>query len=371
MGTTLVLLLSQGGLYNVYWVGDSRAYSFDGQLTQMTVDHSLAQSLIEQGESTQEEASIDPRRNAITKALGVQELETVRADSISDKWKPNQKILLCSDGLTDCVDDQTIQAILSEEGSDQDKVDNLISKALKQGGKDNITVLLISAQAIDKYAASDTYALTGPDIQQPTSLKNDTVEPAQLEMLVDEIPILLHSVENPSERSVYNYVIKKNLHSQVSNGHIVSKMPVKEAIWAINQKWIIAAALIITMVLFAKLTTADKSIVVETPFSTGELIEQTAVSSMPQTISTPNISWPAPGTVIQMGVFTKLAGAEFQQNELNKLGFSPYIEKKLEANITLYSLLLGPYVQDSQILKIKDKLKSHKLGFFERPDSRY
>jgi cell division protein FtsN len=170
---------------------------------------------------------------------------------------------------------------------------------------------------------------------------------------------------------VYNSAIKKALHSQISNGHVESKTSTKEAIWAINQKWITAAALSITMFLFAKLTTADKSSVVETPFSTGELIEQTAVSSMPQTISTPNVSWPASGTVIQMGVFMKLAGAEFQQNELNKLGFFPYIEKKLEANIILYSVLLGPYVQDSQILKVKDKLKSQKLGFFERADSRY
>ena len=92
MGTTIVLLLSQGSLYNIFWVGDSRAYMFHEQkVTQLTTDHSLVQSLIEQGEITQEEAESDPRKNAVTRALGVQELETVRADSISEKWLPGQK----------------------------------------------------------------------------------------------------------------------------------------------------------------------------------------------------------------------------------------------------------------------------------------
>ncbi|MFT5208806.1 MAG: serine/threonine protein phosphatase PrpC [Flavobacterium sp.] len=379
MGTTLVLLLSQGSLYNIFWVGDSRAYSFDGQLTQMTVDHSLVQSLIEQGELTQEEASIDPRKNAVTRALGVQELETARVDSISDKWSPNQKILLCSDGLTDCVDDKTIQAILSEEGSDQARVDNLIGKALKQGGKDNITVLLISAPAIANHADSDTHVpasinnstQTDSDTQKTTSLKKESVEPVQLEMIVDKTPTLLDSIETPAEKPINNQIIEKSLTSQVSNSHIDSETSTKESIWAINQKWIIAAALSITMILFARLTTADKPGVVETPFSTGELIEQTTVSSMPQTLSTPNVSWPVSGTVIQMGIFAKLTGAEFQQNKLNALGFSPYIEKKLDANNVLYALLLGPYVQGSQLLEIKDKLKSQKFDYFERPDSRY
>ncbi|MFT6751341.1 MAG: cell division protein FtsN, partial [Candidatus Azotimanducaceae bacterium] len=76
-------------------------------------------------------------------------------------------------------------------------------------------------------------------------------------------------------------------------------------------------------------------------------------------------------TVIQMGIFAKLTGAEFQQNKLNALGFSPYIEKKLDANNVLYAVLLGPYVQGSQLLEIKDKLKSQKFDYFERPDSRY
>ncbi|HKI73473.1 MAG TPA: protein phosphatase 2C domain-containing protein, partial [Pseudomonadales bacterium] len=131
MGTTIVLLLSQGSLYNVFWVGDSRAYLFDKTLRQVTVDHSLVQSLIDQGELTVEEAALDPRKNAVTRALGVQGLETVRADSVSEKWRPAQKILLCSDGLTDCVSDADIEDVLAGEGTDQEMVNELIERALE------------------------------------------------------------------------------------------------------------------------------------------------------------------------------------------------------------------------------------------------
>lgn len=174
MGTTVVLLLSQGSLYNIFWVGDSRAYSFqEGSLDQITVDHSLVQSLIDQGELTREQARTDPRKNAVTRALGVQELETVRADSISDKWQPGQKILLCSDGLTDCVSNDQIEAILNEDTSDQEKVDRLIEKALAQEGKDNITVVLVSAPESTRKPDSDTEAPSGSsrndDTQVPDS----------------------------------------------------------------------------------------------------------------------------------------------------------------------------------------------------------
>lgn len=161
MGTTIVLLLSQGNLYNIFWVGDSRAYLFDGALTQITVDHSLVQSLIDQGEITIEEAEFDPRKNAVTRALGVQELDTVRADSLSERWQPGQKILLCSDGLTDCVTSEQITEILSSEASDQEMVDTLIGRALDQGGKDNITVVLISAPTTSGNQDSDTHVPNG------------------------------------------------------------------------------------------------------------------------------------------------------------------------------------------------------------------
>lgn len=175
MGTTIVLLLSHGSLYNIFWVGDSRAYMFDKKgLKQITVDHSLVQSLIEQGELTKEEAESDPRKNAVTRALGVQELETVRADSISERWKPGQKILLCSDGLTDCVSDEKIEEIMAAGGEDQVIVDHLIEAALEGGGKDNVTVIIVSAPTTAKQGDTDTYVPSGDDTYVPSN--DDTQE---------------------------------------------------------------------------------------------------------------------------------------------------------------------------------------------------
>lgn len=156
MGTTMVLLLSKGALYNIFWVGDSRAYLFDQNLKQVTVDHSLVQQLVEQGELTQEEAAVDPRKNAVTRALGVREFKTVRADSISDRWRAGQKIMLCSDGLSDFVPHQDMEAILKGTDSNQQMVDRLIDLALKNGGRDNITVVLVSAPETAINPDSDT-----------------------------------------------------------------------------------------------------------------------------------------------------------------------------------------------------------------------
>ncbi len=172
MGTTIVLLLSQGNLYNVFWVGDSRAYMFDGKLSRLTVDHSLVQSLIDQGELTAEEAENDPRKNAVTRALGVQELDTVRADSVSERWRPDQKILLCSDGLTDCVSDRQIEEIIAAGGSDQDVTDRLIDTALAQGGKDNVTVILVSAPATTVKQDTDTHVPAGMGRSDDSTRRN-------------------------------------------------------------------------------------------------------------------------------------------------------------------------------------------------------
>jgi len=176
MGTTLVLLLSQHSLYNVFWVGDSRGYLFDGSLKQITRDHSLLQSLVDKGELSEEEAKVDPRKNAITKALGVQQLETVRADSISEKWRPGEKILLCSDGLSDYVSHEDITQVLQSEGSNQEKVDTLIEKALDAGGRDNITVVLVAAP--DSVSNPDSDTEVPDDVDEPEdeeSVRDDSV----------------------------------------------------------------------------------------------------------------------------------------------------------------------------------------------------
>ncbi len=163
MGSTLVLLLSRGGLYNVFWAGDCRAYLFDGNLTQITRDHSYLQALLDSGDLSEEDAREDPRRNGITKALGLLELTAVRADSISNRWKTGQQILLCSDGLSGCVDDLNIARILMSQASDQEKVDALVAEALSNGGTDNITVILVTPPAT-------AYDLSNDDTEVPQDL---------------------------------------------------------------------------------------------------------------------------------------------------------------------------------------------------------
>jgi len=147
MGTTVVALRVHGIQYEVAWVGDSRAYVWsDSKLSQLSIDHSYVQSLVDAGEITREEMATHAQRNVITQSLGVSTLDDVLVDSVSGTLQPGAKILLCSDGLTDFVDDHEIEHILARSyENNQSQVDKLITKALGNGGGDNVTVELISA----------------------------------------------------------------------------------------------------------------------------------------------------------------------------------------------------------------------------------
>lgn len=147
MGTTVVALRMHGIQYEVAWVGDSRAYVWsDGKLSQLSTDHSYVQSLVDSGAITREEMATHAQRNVITQSLGVSTLDDVHVDSVSGTLQPGSKILLCSDGLTDFVDDNEIEHILARTyESNQAQVDRLVAKALGNGGGDNVTVELISA----------------------------------------------------------------------------------------------------------------------------------------------------------------------------------------------------------------------------------
>lgn len=99
------------------------------------------------------------------KALGVHE-NAIWADSFSGRWYPQQTILLCSDGLTDCVSDEQIKAVLGLSISNQDQIDRLIVLALKNGRRDNVTVIIVSAPESVSSADTDTFVpegVTGDD----------------------------------------------------------------------------------------------------------------------------------------------------------------------------------------------------------------
>ena len=145
MGTTLVLGIFYDNQITIAHVGDSRMYRYrDNSLEQVTVDHTFLQELVDRGYYTREEADASLNRNLVTRALGIQ--PTTAVDIREDMIKPGDVYLLCSDGLTDMVNDQQISDITSESHSNLDKLaEGLIEIANKNGGRDNVSVLLARA----------------------------------------------------------------------------------------------------------------------------------------------------------------------------------------------------------------------------------
>lgn len=141
MGTTVVVTTVIGQFAYTANVGDSRLYLFDGGIRQITRDHSLVEEMVRIGEITKEEAKNHPDKHIITRALGA--ASTVEVDFFDFKLPPDGKILMCSDGLTNMVDDSEITNILASAGSAEDKTHTLIQMANDNGGKDNIAVIII------------------------------------------------------------------------------------------------------------------------------------------------------------------------------------------------------------------------------------
>lgn len=141
MGTTVVIAIATEKEAYFSHVGDSRAYLIDeNNITQITRDHSIVQSMIEEGKISAEEAKHHPRKNVITRALGVDE-SIVPEFTVCD-FKENEKILLCTDGLSNFVDANDIKGILIKDGSG-DYSKQLVDLANDNGGGDNITAVVI------------------------------------------------------------------------------------------------------------------------------------------------------------------------------------------------------------------------------------
>ena len=149
MGTTIVAAKLNHSRFEIAWVGDSRIYLWDGNLHQLSQDHSYVQELIEQGAITPEQARTHPHRNVITQALGVTDPQVLKVEVMKGDLKPQMQLLLCSDGLTEEVDDSSIARILAKsELSPQECVDQLVLAALDGGGSDNITVIVLRNNAV-------------------------------------------------------------------------------------------------------------------------------------------------------------------------------------------------------------------------------
>lgn len=142
MGTTLTAVIVDGHNLHVGHVGDSRAYLFrEGQLSQLTRDHTIVGQLITEGKLTTEEASTHPMRSAIARAIGVDMHIDVDVSTI--ELANGDQILLCSDGLTKPVSENEIVSVLSAESNANEAVKRLVLLANEHGGPDNITVVLV------------------------------------------------------------------------------------------------------------------------------------------------------------------------------------------------------------------------------------
>lgn len=148
MGSTVVAVTSRSEQYQIAWVGDSRAYLWNPNsqtLSQLTRDHSYVQMLVDSGAISKEEMANHPERNIITQCLGSQDLKEVKVDAITGVWQKDDVLILCSDGLTDTVTDDKIRDLLSMSTGVQAATRALVDAALQSGGRDNITVLTLSA----------------------------------------------------------------------------------------------------------------------------------------------------------------------------------------------------------------------------------
>ncbi len=142
MGTTVVLALFRGNHVLIAHVGDSRAYMINnGEIKQLTEDHSKVAEMVKEGQISREQALTHKLRSVITRALGMK--KEVGTEIAAWSWDGGECLLLCSDGLTDMLEDREMLAIVKSANGLQEACDNLVGMANEKGGKDNITVILI------------------------------------------------------------------------------------------------------------------------------------------------------------------------------------------------------------------------------------
>lgn len=141
MGTTAVLAIVKDETIFIAHVGDSRAYLISNEVEQLTTDHSMVQEMVNNGEINEKEALVHPKRNIITRAIGIQ--PEVEIDYIKKNFVKNSSLLICTDGCSNYMDEKTILEYFSNYNG-KVLVDKLIEHCNNIGGKDNITAAVVS-----------------------------------------------------------------------------------------------------------------------------------------------------------------------------------------------------------------------------------
>jgi len=148
IGSTLNALIVEGRKYTCLWAGDSRCYLIRaGTVKQLSQDHTEVQELLDSGAITQQEAMTWPRRNVITRAIGVD--HDLELDAVSGEIEYGDCFILCSDGLTGHVSDAEILA-RSRKATPKTACTELLNLALERGGKDNISIIVVQASKADR-----------------------------------------------------------------------------------------------------------------------------------------------------------------------------------------------------------------------------
>ena len=180
MGTTCTLVLVADSEIHIAHVGDSRAYLLrDGELSQITEDHTLVGRMVKEGRLKPEEAERHPQRSIITRALGVD--EHVDVDVLSIPIEENDKVLICSDGLSSMLNADAIRAALVENDDPQAAVEVLVERANEAGGEDNITAVVLSfdggVHAFQPEAAQEHSTLTQEVATADVARRQETTQP--------------------------------------------------------------------------------------------------------------------------------------------------------------------------------------------------
>ena len=186
MGTTITVALLDDGVVWFGHVGDSRAYLIrDGELEQLTDDHSLVGELVRSGKLSAAEAQTHPQRSVITRAVGTD--PDVDVDTFPIEPQPGDVFLICSDGLTDMVDDETILDIVERHRDDLDAaVRELVRAANRSGGEDNITIVAfeVGAEGEEPAALEQTHALGASEIAEEDQTLTNVRAPSPVDTMV-------------------------------------------------------------------------------------------------------------------------------------------------------------------------------------------
>jgi serine/threonine protein phosphatase PrpC len=179
MGTTMTVALVEGMTVAIGHVGDSRAYLVRGeQMEQLTEDHSLVNELLKSGKLSEEEAQIHPQRSVITRAVGTD--PDVDVDGFTIEAEEDDVFLICSDGLSDMVEDETILELLHTNREDLEKaVKALVAAANRGGGEDNITAVAFRISSEAAPNLEDTVAMPAltENVDEPDEQTREYAEP--------------------------------------------------------------------------------------------------------------------------------------------------------------------------------------------------